>query len=214
MNLALDLDGTLITCEPRQSAVLQAALVHCGARTDLNRVWELKRDGASTEEALARLGLEPELARHAAAGWRCMVEDPIWLGLDSVLPGILDALHAMREAGASLWLLTARSRPEWVRLQLAQLGLANSLDRVTVVPPHDATIAKSTVLREMAAVAFFGDTESDWRASLKAEVPFYAVSSGQRSPAFLARAGVQTVHGNLAAASKSFLAVARRKSDS
>jgi phosphoglycolate phosphatase-like HAD superfamily hydrolase len=197
MNLALDLDGTLTSCEPRQSAVLQAALVRCGARVDLHRVWELKRDGASTEDALAQIGLEPEVARRAAVDWRRMIEEPFWLGMDLVLPGALDVLCLMREAGADLWLITARSRPEWVKLQLVQLGLSSRLDHITVVPTHDVANAKSTALRKMAAVAFFGDTESDWRASLEAEVPFYALASGQRSATFLRRSGIKHAFSDL-----------------
>lgn len=210
MNLALDLDGTLISCEPRQSAVLRAALAQYGARADLNRVWELKREGASTREALAQLGLDQGLVRRVAVAWQLMIEDPVWLGMDSVLPGVLEALRAMRDVGASLWLLTARSRREWAKLQLTQLGLISSLDRIIVAPTHDAAVTKTSVLREMGAVAFFGDTESDWRASLEAVVPFYAVSTGQRSSKFLARVGVQPVHSDLTAAFKAFQSDAGR----
>jgi phosphoglycolate phosphatase-like HAD superfamily hydrolase len=211
MNLALDLDGTLITCEPRQSAVLQAALVRCGARVDLNHVWELKRDGFSTENALVKLGLRPKLALRTAMDWRRMIEEPLWLGMDSVLPSVLDVLCKMHEAGASLWLLTARSRREWVKSQLARLGLIRKLDGVVVVPTHESAITKTKVLRELEAAAFFGDTESDWCASIAADVPFYAVSTGQRSSKFLARVGVQPVHADLAAALKAFLSVAGRR---
>lgn len=206
MNLALDLDGTLVSCEPRQSAVLQAALVSCGARADLNKVWELKRDGASTEQALVQQGLCPELSRRIAESWRRMIEDPLWLALDSVLPGVMETLQEMRGVGARIWLLTARSRCEWVPQQLARLGLKPLFDQVVVVPAYQVAQAKAAVLREVLPVAFWGDTEADWRASTAAGVPFFSVGWGQRSAAFLIESGAEQVHCDLPGAWEAFLA--------
>jgi phosphoglycolate phosphatase-like HAD superfamily hydrolase len=205
MNLALDLDGTLITCEPRQSAVLQAVLACRGAQADLTQIWELKSNGASTEQALVELGMESTLARGIAEDWRRFVEDPLWLGMDTVHGGVIAVLSEMREAGARLWLITARSRSEWVPQQLARLGISQWLDQVTVVPTHEAVSAKSEVLRKISAAGFFGDTESDWRASMAVETPFFAVATGQRNAAFLTRMGVELVHHDLRAAWDVFL---------
>lgn len=200
MNLALDLDGTLISCEPRQSAVLQAALAQVGAQADLIRAGQRKRAGDSTEQALVEQGLDKLVARRVAGAWRQMIEAPHWLAFDQVLPGVRETLHAMRAGGFKLRLLTARSRPEWVPQELARLGLAPLLDEVIVVPAERASEAKAAVLRESSPIAFFGDTESDWRASTAAGVPFYAVASGQRSAEFLTGAGIDPVHEDLAAA--------------
>ena len=190
MNLALDLDGTLISCEPRQSAVLSAALTCWKANADLKKIWEMKREGVSTREALEKSGLESTLAQSVADDWRRMIEEPVWLELDSVLPGVTETLFAMREAGAQLWLLTARSRQEWVYQQLARLWLLPFFHSVSVLPISEPAQAKARILRRMCADAFFGDTEPDWRASTEAGVPFYAVSTGQRSATFLLGKGV------------------------
>ncbi|MEY4386963.1 MAG: hypothetical protein RLY20_2246 [Verrucomicrobiota bacterium] len=206
MNIALDLDGTLISCEPRQTAVLQAALTNVRVQIDRSAIWPLKRNGASTEAALSELGVAPALAREVSLEWQRMVEQPAWLALDSVLPGVIEVLQMMRAAGARLWLLTARNRPEWVRQQLIQLGLAPLLDKVVVVPSNQASSAKAAVLREALAVAFFGDTESDWRAAVAAQVPFYALETGQRSAAFLATTDIKPVHADLMAAWNAFKA--------
>ncbi|KAB2673990.1 MAG: HAD family hydrolase [Verrucomicrobia bacterium] len=214
MKLALDLDGTLISCEPRQSAVLQAVLAQCGERVDLGRVWELKRNGASTEQALVQLGFDPTSARRASRSWRYSIEAPFWLGLDSVFSGVTEVLGAMRAVGWRLIVVTARSQREWVPQQLERLGLSPWLDGVVVVPPHEAATEKAAVLRDLSAVAFFGDTESDYGASRAAGVPFYSVGGGQRCAAFLARAGVKQVHLDLAAAWSAFLTETGRKSDS
>jgi phosphoglycolate phosphatase-like HAD superfamily hydrolase len=185
MNVALDLDGTLISCEPRQSAVLRAALLRSGELVDLKRVWELKREGESTENALIKLGLKLESARKIACDWQRMIEDPFWLGLDTVLPGVKKVLQAMRKTGIQICLLTARSRAEWVPQQLSRLGLLSLLDNVIVVPAKESSKAKATVLTKASPAAFFGDTESDWQASLVAGVSFYGIATGQRSATFL-----------------------------
>ena len=206
MNLVLDLVGKLITCEARQTAVLGAALICCGAQIDLHQVWELKRAGTSTENAMVQLGLVPELARRVISCWRHSIEDPIWLGLDSVQTGVFDVLSDMKRVGGRVLLLTARSHPEWVSQQLARLGLLPMLDNVTVVTPSEAVQGKIAMLRAFSATAFFGDTELDWLASIRAEVPFFPVSWGQRSEEYLARAvvGVSLIHADLASAWKTF----------
>src|ERR1700677_3718654 len=110
IRLALDLDGTLISCEPRQSPVLSAALIRRKANADLKKIWERKREGDSTREALKKSGMGATLAQSIAEDWRRMIEEPVWLALDSVLPGVRETLNAMRKAGTQLWLITARSR--------------------------------------------------------------------------------------------------------
>ena len=189
-------------------------MVCYGAGAIVGDVWELKREGASTEQALMQLGVDEKVAGLVSGYWAREIEEPVWLALDSVQAGVMDVLRAMRGAGARLWLITARSRREWVPQQLARLGLSPWLDQVTLVSAHEAARAKTAVLRQASAAAFFGDTESDWRASLTAEVPFYAVASGQRSAAFLARAGVGVVHRDLAAAWEASLARLERQSNS
>jgi phosphoglycolate phosphatase-like HAD superfamily hydrolase len=118
--------------------------------------------------------------------------------MDSVLPGAEEVLRAMRQAGADLWLLTARNREEWVPQQLARLHLLSWFREVKVVAAQEAVTAKAMLLRKISAAAFFGDTESDYNASLAADIKFYAVTSGQRSASFHRRNGVQNPYINLA----------------
>ena len=205
MNLALDLDGTLITCEPRQSAVLHAAKVCVGAQFEVDRVWPLKRLGASTEQALVQIGVDSAVAKQVADHWQRMIEQPCWLALDSVQPGVFGVLDKMRAQAARLVLITARNRSEFVRPELSQLGLEKFFDGIIVVPPRTAAEAKATCLRQQATNAFFGDTESDWIAARTAGVPFYALTTGQRSASFLTRAGITKSFDDLAGAWTDFL---------
>ena len=207
MTVVLDFDGTLITCEPRQSAVLHSILIRYGVELDLKHLWEQKREGVSTLRALEALGIKSDSARNITHEWQSMIEDPVWLGLDSELPGVSATISAIRETSTMLTLLTARSRPEWVKMQLNQLGLLNHFDKVIIVSPEHAVEEKAEALLKLRTDAFFGDTESDWRASLKAKTPFYAVSSGQRSGKFLKEYGVKIVSMNLHAAWNEFMAI-------
>jgi phosphoglycolate phosphatase-like HAD superfamily hydrolase len=114
-----------------------------------------------------------------------MIEEPFWLGIDRVFPGVIEVLGAMKSCGAWLHLLTARSRPEWLFSQLRSLGLTEFVDKVTVVSPREAVEAKAAYLRESKPIAFFGDTETDFKSAGAACVPFFAVTTGQRSRQFL-----------------------------
>jgi phosphoglycolate phosphatase-like HAD superfamily hydrolase len=84
--------------------------------------------------------------------------------------------------------------------QLLRLGLQELFEAVLVVDPSNAASAKADELCALTIKLFFGDTESDFRASAIAGVPFVGVASGQRSAAFLEAAGAGTVHVNLATA--------------
>jgi phosphoglycolate phosphatase-like HAD superfamily hydrolase len=139
-----------------------------------------------------------------------MIEEPVWLGLDTVLQGVADTLQEMRARRLKLSLLTARTRSEWVPQQLDRLGLSKLFDDVTVVSADGSALAKASRLRLLCISSFFGDTESDMRAAAIAGVPYFAVATGQRDKLFLARAGAKRVYDNLSEAWRSFL----RRSDS
>ena len=185
MKLALDLDGTLITCEPRQSTVLAAALAARRLTANIVHVWEFKRAGASTEEGLVAAGLSHANAREVANDWRRMIEESEWLALDRVIPGVRHTLENMRGMSMKLTLLTARGRQEWLPQQLRRLDLARFFDVIAVVSPERASAEKAWRLADESIEAFFGDTESDWRAASQTGVTFYAVATGQRERSFL-----------------------------
>src|SRR5690606_30206558 len=90
MNLCLDLDGTLITCEPRQSEVLRAAAKAVGYPVEPASIWALKREGASTAEALRATGVPEPIAARMMVHWLAWIEEPGWLSLDSPFAGVDD----------------------------------------------------------------------------------------------------------------------------
>jgi phosphoglycolate phosphatase-like HAD superfamily hydrolase len=197
--LALDLDGTLVSCRERQVAAAEAV----AGPIDAERFWSAKQAGSTTREALAAQGVrDAEAAAHA---WAASVEDERFLALDRLLPGARAALAEARAAGHRLLILTARRDAAAARLQIERLGLLALVDELVVVDPARAAEEKTRVLHLRGASGLVGDTESDARAAASAGVPFAAVAGGQRSGAFLRRHGIQTVHGGVLAAARALL---------
>jgi phosphoglycolate phosphatase-like HAD superfamily hydrolase len=198
---ALDLDGTLLDCRLRQ-VTATAELLRLRGRAfpkeDLDELWRLKRDGLDTSAALIRCGVDPGVARAVTAEFSAVVEEDRFLSLDALLPDALDALEELRARGYRLQILTARQHPDRVRAQVERL-LSGQIDATHVVSPFDAGRAKAKHLREIVAVGFAGDSESDAAAAVSAGVPFFAVCSGQRSPAFLEALGLRVYGGLLEA---------------
>jgi phosphoglycolate phosphatase-like HAD superfamily hydrolase len=197
MNIAFDLDGTLISCAQRQSAVLQSIVNALTLDCDIQRVWECKRAGGSTEAALVQSGITATSASQIAAQWKRVIEEPYWLSLDSLFDGSKDLLKKLKHQGHRLQLLTARSRADLVVMQLNQLGISDLFDQVDVVSTQKVQERKSEQLRLRAAQVFIGDTESDFQAARLAGLPFYAVATGQRSAAFLHAQGIARVSADL-----------------
>lgn len=203
--LALDLDGTLIDCRTRQVELTAAVLAELGAPpVDLERFWAAKQDGDNTHRALLSVGVPAAVARAAVVRWTACIEDARWLARDIVLATAPDALAAVRSAGLTPVVVTARRDASAVRDQVAALSL--DVDDVVVVDPADAADGKAGRLRAIGAVGYVGDTEADARAAARARVPFVAVRGGQRSEAFLRAAGVANVEPDVLAAVVALLA--------
>jgi phosphoglycolate phosphatase-like HAD superfamily hydrolase len=204
VRFCLDLDGTLLDCRPRQLAVTREVLLRRGLALSaemLAALWQHKREGLDTSAALRRCGVAAAAAALSLADFRREVEDDRHLLLDAPLPGVDEALAALRERGCALHVLTARARPDAVRAQVRRL-FGDRVGEPHVVPPDAAVAGKTEVLRALAPAAFVGDTETDAAAAAASGTPFHAVASGQRSRAFLAARGLR-VYDDLAAVVRS-----------
>lgn len=193
--LALDLDGTLVSCAPRHKALMRQLCRGDRLAADfIERYWAAKREGASNLTALKTLGHPAAAARSAA--WALQIERWPWLGFDRPLPDVISTLAARRYRIA---VLTARREPFFLRQQLDRLGLTPWIDELIVVPPTEAASAKSRELLSLQALAFIGDSESDAEAAQASGTPFLALSCGMRSAAFWQRHG-HAPHPDLRAA--------------
>ncbi|MEO7013305.1 MAG: HAD family hydrolase [Dokdonella sp.] len=187
MIVALDLDGTLLTCAPRHCAVARYGLAATASSRqtefDASCFWELKRNGSTTQEALLHVG--KDRSRMVSDIWREEIEKTHWLSFDSLLPGIEDMLSEIRRSGAELALVSARQDAAAARCQMTRLGLLGSFETVRFVPQCDVAAGKARVLSELGAVLYIGDTETDYTAAATADVPCRLVDTGMRNKKYL-----------------------------
>lgn len=197
MIYAFDLDGTLVTARQRQLTLLRAIAKRIDVHLVEDAVWQKKREGVSTRAALLEMGLNEERAKEIASAWIQEIETPYWLSLDTLFSDTLKVLDSFRESGEALILLTARQNTRLLLQQLARLGIREYFTGVECVSPFDAVNEKAKVLSRYAFAGFVGDSETDFAAAKRTGTPFYAVSTGQRSPVFLAGLGVARPYSSL-----------------
>lgn len=204
MIVALDLDGTLITAHPRQMLLLKAVATRYGTDLDAELIWNLKRSGATNSQALIACGINDEKAEVICRSWVREIESAYWLMLDTLFIDALDALATLKLRGFELVLITARQNEYLMRQQIARLGIDRFLDHIHCVSPARAVLEKSKILNTLKPKAFFGDTETDFQSSCAADVPFYGLSTGQRSADFLLKEGLHRVWDSFESSTEQF----------
>ena len=189
---AFDWDGTLVDCRARQLAVLASILNELAAtrRFDLESIWQCKREGMNTCQALQSLGLSNTEAAIVSERWQQEIEQPRWLEHDAVLPDAYAALEKTVVSGFFVVVMTARAHPLNVQNQIAGSVLSRLIGAVEVVSPDHAVEEKAAGLCQLEAQAFIGDSESDFKAAELAKVSFAGVGCGQRSLSCLTKLGV------------------------
>lgn len=197
MKIAFDLDGTLITAKERQTLLLAAAAKAYGIDIDVDRLWELKREGASNLIALNKIGVKELLAAKIDAVWRYEIESFYWLGLDQVYSDVINFLQNLTCSGASLYLITARRSEFLLTQQLRRLQLLKFFSTITCVSPFNAVAEKARVLNKLNPDFFVGDSEADFNAAAWANVKFLGVCTGQRSKGYLENLGAGNVVNSL-----------------
>ena len=197
MIYAFDLDGTLITARQRQMTLLRAVAKRIDVHLVEDAVWQKKREGISTWAALLEMGLNEEKAKEITSAWIQEIETPYWLSLDTLFGDTVTVLDSFRKTGKTLILLTARQNRRLLLQQLSRLGIRGYFKGVECVSPFCAVDEKSNVLSRHSFAGFVGDSETDFAAANRTGTPFYAISTGQRSPTFLAGLGVDRPHSSL-----------------
>eukprot|EP00439_Symbiodinium_sp_Y106_P088270 s1_g806.t1 len=194
--IALDLDGTLISCRERQVALFQAISAENRGSGDGDKFWAFKRDGLSTHDAALKLGLTSEDAAHVATRWVREIEDAYWLQFDSVYDDVNEFLRLLWRHDVSFFVLTARRNKYLLKQQILRLAFLSDTE-IIVVTPQEAATQKAEVLRSRGAALFIGDSESDLKAAKIADVAFGAVGRGQRNAKFLMASGADRVSDSL-----------------
>jgi len=196
MKIFLDLDGTLISNGVRQCLLLNAKAMLHERRLDIDAVWRAKREGRSNRQVLAELHFACHEIDDICSAWAREIETPYWLALDSVIPGVDAALRALSKDN-DLALLTARQNRATLLSQLYAKDLHGYFTDIHVVSPQTVVQGKARILEEDGADLFVGDGETDFSAASLAGIRFVGVASGQRSEAFLKRAGVTEIFPDL-----------------
>jgi phosphoglycolate phosphatase-like HAD superfamily hydrolase len=186
--VALDFDGTLVSCREKQLYALREALkAHSIHYKSFDEFWALKRGGETTVAALLATGVGEALANQAAKSWIEIVESEMACRHDRLLPDVFEALRAL-SVSADLMLLSARRDAALLQRQLISMDLLRFLQKwETVSPLVRPGEAKAHRLIHHGACCYVGDTEGDWRASKTAQIPVFLLSTGQRSRSFLKR---------------------------
>lgn len=177
----LDLDGTLMESHPGILASLRHALVSTGhhalAGTDL--AWMI---GPPFEESFRRMGISD--AEAVISVYRKRYRESGMFDA-RVYDGVLDALDALRESGARLYLATAKPHVD-ARQITRHFGLASRMER-EFGPELDGTrnwkgdllahaLAETGETAERAVMV--GDRESDMSAAMEVGMKSVAVSWG------------------------------------
>jgi len=197
MKFAFDLDGTLITAQNKQVFLLLAIASRYGIPLSAVYIWERKRAGLSNFEILSEFGVENRLAQMISIGWLSEIETAYWLNMDTLFAWVPEILLALKRLGFELILITSRNNKYLMRQQVYRLGLNNFFQNIFCVSPKNAVLEKSKILNQVGAKFFIGDSEIDFESSFLSKVPFFGVTTGQRSEEFLRLYGVENISSSL-----------------
>jgi phosphoglycolate phosphatase len=185
--VGFDLDLTLIDSRPAILAAWAQLAAEAGVEIDLAAVD--RRLGIKLEDEAA-FWFPASRLDWAAAGYR---RHYVRLAPDltTALPGAAEALAAVRAAGESPVIITAK-HPVSVGPSLAATGLAAAEIFTHVHGPE-----KAAVLARIGAVAYVGDTPPDMLAARSAGVHAVGVPTGSFAGTELLSAGAHVVLSSL-----------------
>jgi phosphoglycolate phosphatase len=185
--VGFDLDMTLVDSRPGMTAVYDALSAETGVWIDSAAA--AGRLGPPLDEELVRW-FPPEQVAAQADRFRALYPG---LAIDPspALPGARDAVEAVRSAGGTSVVVTAKYEPN-ARLHLDHLGIRPDLLLGWRWGP-----GKAAALREQAAWLYVGDHVADMRSALAAGAVPVGVATGPCPAADLAAAGAAVVMEDL-----------------
>jgi phosphoglycolate phosphatase-like HAD superfamily hydrolase len=198
LTVVLDFDGTLVDVRQRHYDTYRSATEALGGRPlDPGDYWERKRRGQGWAPILAGSRIAAGAERPFVERFVAEIEAPERLRLDTLFPGALEALAALRACGDRLVLLSLRRSASGLERQLDWLGIAGEFDRVrSGRSGAGGEDDKLRLLRELGIgppAAVVGDTEADVLAARELGLPAVAVASGLRDRSYLERLGADLV---------------------
>lgn len=180
-----DLDGTLIDVRRRHYAAYADTLHDLGLEPLTEPAyWERRRRGASSGGLLN--GASDTARGRFLDGFIMRVEDSVYLTLDAVIHGAIEALESLRSSHA-LVLVTLRRERGALHEQLDRLDLSDRFD--AVLSPARGDESKDELIRDAGALAagsvVIGDSEADVEAARALGLRSICVTTGVRDRTFL-----------------------------
>ncbi|WP_343871420.1 HAD family hydrolase [Dactylosporangium roseum] len=185
--IGFDLDMTLLDTRRGIAATWRALTVRTGVRVDAELA--VSRLGPPLRQEMSEW-FPSERIEEAVSIYRSLYPDHA-IAPSVALPGALEALVAVREAGGRIVVITSKLG-RLAELHLAHLGI--SVDHVYGDVFH---AQKADVLRAVGASLYIGDHVADMQAGVLAEVPAVGVTSGPCSADELRAAGATIVFEDL-----------------
>lgn len=169
--VAFDFDGTLLDSRARHRLVMDDVLGEFNVEIDTSGLVAFKRCGGNNVDFLVSKGVSADVAKKIQQDWISKIEDFKYLAADVLYEDAEDLIS--RFAGWRKVLVTARNNEEGVARTLERLGIEKLFDTVHVVKPGSmCSLDKAQILKQEKALLFYGDTNSDYMASVAADVPF------------------------------------------
>ncbi len=185
MRIGFDLDGTLITCEPKHSVLMSILANAHHVRFDRNKYWQDKRMGLNNKLALINQGVSKSTAAQMNTIWINSIERIEWACFDKLFSDTKVLLQELRAKGHTLHLVSARNHIPNANLQLRLLGIDQLFDSVDFVSVQSKK-TKSFYFEKRFIDCYFGDTEADFEATQIVNIDFYSVLTGMRNREFFA----------------------------
>lgn len=186
--VVFDVDGTLLDVSARYAAIHRDLAAACGFRPLSAAAYgNLKRRHVPEEEILRRCSRDADARRRYLSRRGRLLESRTYLRLDRPFPGVLAALRTLSRS-VPLTALSLRGDARALRRQLGRCGILPHLQSLLSAPAgKDPLRAKIALLRSLpySAMIVAGDTEVDGALAAANGVPFFAVTSGIRTPALL-----------------------------
>lgn len=187
--MGFDLDMTLLDTRPGIAATYRALTERTGVYVDAELA--VSRLGPALPVEIANW-FPPEEVDAAVSTYRALYPR---YAIESArpLPGAVEAVEAVREAGGEVAVITAKLG-SLAQLHLDHVGLA-----VAAVVGDTWAMGKAEALRSLGAAGYVGDHVADVRAAVAAgpEVAAIGVATGPCSGAELAAAGADEVLADL-----------------
>ncbi|WP_300315514.1 HAD family hydrolase [uncultured Psychrobacter sp.] len=183
MRIGFDLDGTLISCQPKHCVLMTTIAKAFEVDFVATMYWQDKRAGLNNKQALINQGISGATAIAMNSTWISQIETMAWARFDAVFDHARSLLERLKHDGHTLHLVSARNHIPNARVQLNVLGMTHLFDSVDFVSLQSKK-SKAFYFEKRAIHCYFGDTEADFEAAKAVGVEFYPVLTGMRDRAF------------------------------